>query len=164
MNESLNLKLQAYLDGELTPAERQEVAAVLEQDANARALLAELGHTAAVVADFGRELKLPEASDFYWSKIRRGIEREARTRPETAGIGWIWARRWLFPAGAAAAVAFAVLLNRPDREAAGPSFTNNSEALAFTYQNYETGTTLVWLDYAAENDFSDLESADTLDL
>ncbi len=70
----------------------------------------------------------------------------------------------MFPVGAAAAVAFAVFLKSPAREAAGPNLTNTSEALAFTYQNYETGTTLVWLDYAAENDFSDLESDDTLDL
>jgi anti-sigma factor RsiW len=164
MNEQTNLKLQAYLDGELPPAERQQMAAWLEQDAEARALLAELGRTAAVVADFGRELKLPEAPDFYWSKIRRDIERESRTGPETEGIGLIWVRRWLFPVGAAAAVVVGVFLSSSAREAAGPSFTNTSEALAFTYQNYETGTTLVWLDYAGENDFSDLESDDTLDL
>ena len=61
MKQELQLKLQAYLDGELPEGEAREVAGLLAQDAEARALLAELKNTRAALAGFEADIKLPES-------------------------------------------------------------------------------------------------------
>src|SRR6266705_1333510 len=71
MKQELQLKLQAYLDGELPDGEARPVAGLLAQDAEARALLAELKNTRAALAGFEADIKLPESREFYWSKIER---------------------------------------------------------------------------------------------
>jgi hypothetical protein len=38
-----------------------------------------------------------------------------------------------------------------------------TEANAFTYRDFNSGTTLVWLDYPAENELAPNATADTLD-
>ena len=71
------MRLQAYLDGELPDSEAREAASLLAQDAEARALLAELKNTSAAMAGFELDIKLPESREFYWSKIEREIERQS---------------------------------------------------------------------------------------
>jgi anti-sigma factor RsiW len=164
MNQETQLKLQAYLDGELSAAERQSVEALLRGDAGAKSLLAELTYTRAALAVHVAEIKVPESREFYWSKIEREIQREpkAESRPGFSLSGWL--RRVLVPAGAVAAMVIAVMLSLPHNSGASDYSTSSNEAATFTYHNYATGTTLVWLDYSSQNDFSDLESDDTLDL
>ena len=53
-------KLMAYLDGELSEPETVEVREWLARDEEARALLAELQNTGAVLAGFEAGLKLPQ--------------------------------------------------------------------------------------------------------
>src|SRR6266513_3336151 len=77
MKQELQLKLQAYLDGELPDGEAREAAGLLAQDAEARALLAELKKTRAALAGFETDIKLPESREFYWSKIEREIQRQS---------------------------------------------------------------------------------------
>ena len=77
MKQELQLKLQAYLDGELPDGEAREAADLLAQDAEARALLAELKNTRAALAGFEADIKLPESREFYWSKIEREIQRQS---------------------------------------------------------------------------------------
>jgi anti-sigma factor RsiW len=43
------IKLQAQLDGELTASEAREIAALIENDAEARALFAELQQTRSIL-------------------------------------------------------------------------------------------------------------------
>jgi anti-sigma factor RsiW len=162
MNQETQFKLQAYLDGELPVAERAQIETLLQQDAVAVALLAELRHTTGALTGYEAELKLPESREFYWSKIQREIQRQpAPVRVAEFSVSH-WLRRMLVPAGALAAIAIAVMLSVPRRGGAGDYFSASGDAVAFTYQNYNTGTTLVWLDFSSENDFSDPSATDTL--
>lgn len=161
MKEETLFKLQAYLDGELSAVERADVEAQLSQDADAKALLTELQNTTNALAGFEAKITLPETREFYWSKIQREISRSpAPERPRGFSLG-VLLRRVLVPAAAVAAVAIAVMLSIP-RGGGSDYFSASGDAVAFTYQNYKTGTTLVWLDFAAENVFSDSMSGDTL--
>ena len=78
MNEETQLRLQAYLDGELPAGEAREMAGWLERDAEARSLLAELENTRGALAGFDSEINLPDIREFYWSKIEREIRRSER--------------------------------------------------------------------------------------
>jgi anti-sigma factor RsiW len=163
MTQDTQFKLQAYLDGELSPAERAEVEALLRQNGAARDLLTELSHTARVVAEHAAEIKVPETREFYWSKIQREISRPvvAPTPTPTVSFG-AWLRRLLVPAGAAAGLAIAVLVSLPRPGGAADLFTATGDAVAFTYENHNTGTTLVWLDFPSGNDFSHSGNPNTL--
>jgi len=87
MNVDLGIRLQAYLDGELTGGEAQQVAALLETDAEARALCSELEQTRTLLKGNEPELRLPESPEFFWSKIEREISR-SETAP-AAQPGWL---------------------------------------------------------------------------
>src|SRR5688572_13666401 len=102
MNQDFQLKLQAYMDGELSERETREVEAALADDAEARALLTELRNTAGALADFGNDLKLPETREFFWSKIQREIQRQGMAAQAPTPVP-LW-RRFLIPAGAFAAL------------------------------------------------------------
>src|SRR5512138_813224 len=93
------LKLQAYLDGELPEAEARRMTDRLAQDPEAAALLTELRQTTEAVAAFEKEVRLPESREFYWSKIQREIQRQAQPAPEAATLpDWLAAlRRVLMP-------------------------------------------------------------------
>ncbi len=167
MNEDLQLKLQAYLDGELSFGETQAVRDLLARDVAARNLLVELTNTRDAVVAHEATIKLPESRAFYWSKIQRQISREEKptVSPAEKFSVLTWLQRALVPAGAMAAVAIAVMLSLPSSGGAGDNTMTASDTATFTYHNYATGTTLVWLDYSSsENDFSDVEADDTLDL
>ncbi len=165
MNEDLQLKLQAYLDGELPSGEARAVAELLARDSAARALLAELTNTRDAILSHEADIKVPESREFYWSKIRRQIDREEQAAPAIKTISFSERiRRFLVPAGAVATVAIAVMLTFPGNSVNGDAFTDVADADAFTYHDYESGTTLVWLDYPDENILPESESDDTLDL
>jgi len=152
------LKLQAYLDGELPEAEARALANWLAQDREAVALHAELRNTRKALAGFEVGVTLPESREFFWSKIEREIRRLEPTEPPRPrpSVFAAW-RRFLVPAGAVAALALVALVaskqpglvsgsRGPDLEAA------LADPGAFTYRDYETGTTLVWLSYPAEEE------------
>lgn len=162
MNEQTQLKLQAFLDGELSAGEREEFESLLQRDAEANALLLELKHTSKALAGFEDGIKLPEARDFYWSKIQGQIGHEELVHAHRSSR-LAWLRRILVPVGSFAAVVLAVLLSLPKSEETLGMVTYTSEGVAFTYQNYETGTTLVWLDFP-ENNFSETDVIDNLGL
>ncbi len=171
MKEDLQLKLQAYLDGELPSGEVQAVRDLLATDAAARDLLGELTNTRDVILAHEASIKLPESREFFWSKIQREINRDANPAPAPAPAPApkfsfaAWLHRALVPAGAMAAVAIAVMLSLPHGGGVVDPTMTSGETATFTYHNYDTGSTLVWLDYSSmENDFSDVESDDTLDL
>jgi len=90
MNEEFQLKLQAYLDGELSKKETREVETWLASDKEAQLLLAELKTTNRALSIFEQELKLPESREFFWSKIQREIRvldaQPNAKRAEQAGL------------------------------------------------------------------------------
>jgi anti-sigma factor RsiW len=161
MNQDFQLKLQAYLDGELSERETREVEAALSSDAEAQALLTELRNTSGALAEFEAELKLPETRDFFWSKIEREIQRQDKVAA-SLGAPISWWRRFLIPAGAFAAL---VLVGLIGFKSFGPVSgvpaaaveTFLTDAGAMTYRDEAEGMTVVWLSYPAENEFAEWE-------
>jgi anti-sigma factor RsiW len=151
------LRLQSYLDEELSAEERKQVEAAILRDPAAKALLGELRMTCTVLAGYEDGMKLPEGREFYWSKIERGIhaaEQPAPTRNENTALQ-IWWRKWLMPTGALAALAITAWLAGTQAGYFGSAALHGESSLAdsgaFTYRDFSTGTTLVWLSYPAEN-------------
>ena len=153
------LKLQAFLDGELPEKEARGVAAWVARDAEATDLLAELRNTRRALADFEPALRLPESREFYWSKIQRQIERLEPLPQAPPASTLPRLRRFLIPAIAVAAlaliVAFASLQFGWVRLPGGSETEMTcADSGMFTYQNDADGTTLVWLNNPAESEFA----------
>ena len=158
MDINEQLKLQAYLDGELGDAEAREMANRLTQDRESMALMAELRNTRQVLVGFEKGIRLTESEDFYWSQIRRRIEAQQSRLPKLEHrVSWVsWFRRRLAPVTAMMLVAFAGLVAFRGTGYFGQSSATEVETAlgdpgAFTYRDYSAGTTLVWLSYPAEN-------------
>src|SRR5262245_443995 len=81
MDYEAQLKLQAYLDGELPEAEARQVANWLAQDREAVALHTEVRNTRQAMAGFEVGVALPESREFFWSKIEREILRQQPLEP-----------------------------------------------------------------------------------
>jgi anti-sigma factor RsiW len=114
MNEDQLLKLQAWVDGELPEGEARAVAALIETNPEARAVVAELRMTHAFIGGNEPETALPESREFYWSKIQRAIEREAATTTTTTPdtVSWVAVlRRYLTPVSGLALIAFLSVLS-----------------------------------------------------
>lgn len=167
MNEDRQLKLQAFFDGELPEAEAREITNWIASDPEAAALHKELKNTRQALSGFEAGIKVPESREFYWSKIRREIEKQERTETpveEKAQSGWLL--RFLFPAGAFAVVAITAMLAAknfglfsPGAPAVSPTMeTVLEDSGAFTYRDNEEGITLVWLSYE-ENTLANPEGA-----
>lgn len=153
MNQQTQLKLQAFLDQELSGSEAREMAALLESDAEAQALAAELKQVIGVVRQNELPVTLPESREFYWSKIERSIRQSevsaARaSRPAQRSLRWI---RLFVPAGALAVVLMLSLTLI--RTANGPQSvsyqheieTPLEETSAISFHSHSTGVTVVWL-------------------
>jgi anti-sigma factor RsiW len=166
MDLEKQLKLQAYLDGELSETDRRTVESLLAHDAEAAALTAELRHTLAALAAGESERTLPESREFYWSKIERGIRLAERRDPTPERPSWLatW-RRLLVPLGTVATVTVAGLLAVSQFGSTGSQESEMAltDSDAFTYRDYAGGMTLVWLSYPAENEFAVPALGDTLD-
>lgn len=146
------LKIQAFLDGELPESEAREVAAWLAQDGDAAGLMAELKNTRQALAGFDQSIKVPESREFYWSKIQREIERMPMESAPAPTVSWLaQLRRMLIPATALALVCLAGVVAL--RQGASPAGVETAVATpgAFTYRDFNSGTTLVWLPYPAED-------------
>jgi anti-sigma factor RsiW len=169
MDHEAQLRLQAYLDGELPEAEARQVANWLAQDQEATALLTELRNTRQALAGFETGMRLPESREFYWSKIKREIEQLEPTRParEPATPLWVRLRRLLVPISVAAVAGVAILAaNRQLLSGSSDGFrteTALADSGAFTYHDYSAGTTLVWLSYPADNEVADTDETGTLE-
>lgn len=113
MNWDQKLKLQAWLDGELPASEAREMAALAEADPEARQIAGELRLTRSFLAGNEPEVKLAESTDFYWSKIRREIERldQAGALEASRPQWWLAWRRLLAPVSGLALIAFVSVLS-----------------------------------------------------
>jgi anti-sigma factor RsiW len=164
MNEEQQLKLQAFFDGELAEKEAREVANLIARDRDAAALVAELRNTRQALSGFERDVKLPETREFYWSKISREIERLEPRESEVARPILPWfalLRRAMVPIGTVAVLLIAGFV--ATKQLYGPAGeTSLADAGSFTYHDYESGATLVWFSYPAENEFARTSPADTV--
>ena len=91
------LKVQAFLDGELTAAEAREVEGWVRSDPEARDLATEIRQTGQALKAGELARTAPEAREFYWSQIQRRIETHGNRRPAggaaiTVLFGWLLAR------------------------------------------------------------------------
>lgn len=164
MNTEQQLKLQAFLDGELPEKEARDMANWIARDPDAAALQAELRNTRQALSGFEASLKLPESREFYWSKIQREIqrtERAERAKPATSPM--LWWRRLLIPVTAVAVVAIAVLLALPSPGSRSSDVvTVLADPGALTFRDEKTGVTMVWLSYGAEKGLANGHSTSTL--
>ena len=167
MTEEQQLRLQAFLDAELPEKDAREVAAWLAGDAEATRLAGELRNTRQALADFKPEWKVPESREFYWSKIKREMERSAPAQAPAQSVSlFTLLRRILVPLGAVAVLALAGIVTLHQVGApAGHSVQVNAilaDAGGFTYRDEAQGMTVVWLSYPAEKKLADSPSPDTL--
>jgi hypothetical protein len=160
MKSDMQLKVQAYLDNELTPGEARQIAGLLTNDPVARDLYNELKDTKEIVRNNEPVLRLQESRDFYWSKIQRELakkQRPARSAPSP------WWMRLMAPIAGAVAL-FAILLSvvGPDRAPNSDLAKGNpmppppsapihqgemvsSEMSAITFRSEAEGVTVVWV-------------------
>lgn len=159
------LKLQAYLDGELPEAEAREIANRVTRDQAAAALAAELRQTRQALGGFEQDLRLPESRDFYWSKIKRDIEREQAALPVAAGPSLIARlRRFLVPAAGLALLVIAGLVaTQTSSEQGAPIETALADPGAMIYHDYSAGATFVWLSYPADKEIADEDELGTFE-
>ena len=165
MKHEQQLKLQAYLDGELSAREERAVADCVASDADAEKLLSELRLTKAALKGNELEVKVPEPREFYWSKIEREIQR-LDTTPATVGTNWFtwWRRKYWIPFSGFA-VMLALLIGTGSQllfhSSVLEEIDNPSEETgAFTFRSDKDRLTVVWLyDRGSEAD-SESEDAE----
>ncbi len=151
MNHEDQLKLQAYLDNELTSAQSRRVAAWLARDPEAKSLYQQLQSTRDLLQDNELPVSVPDSHDFYWSKIQSAIrmaEREAGPAPAPSG-GPIWLR-WFIPVASTAVLVAALLgvFNHPSPRAVSALHeldTIAADSPTFTFNSEKDGVTVVWV-------------------
>ena len=166
MNQEDQLKLQAFLDGELPEGETRQVAEWLERDPRAAALLSELRCTTEALEGFEEGVKLPESREFYWSKIERQIRKEpAAAEVQTPVESWLARfRRMLVPLTGLALVGVAALIAlRGVRPEPSPVETSLADSGAMVYHDYSARATFVWLSYPADSEPFETDDLDSLD-
>jgi hypothetical protein len=147
MNQNLELKLQAWLDGELSAPEARRISEEIAGDAEAGRLVTELKSIKTTLAGNEMPLTVPETRDFYWSKIERGIQRQARSPRAVQDPGQPAWLRWLSPlAGFAALACMLLLAVKPLTPPTFDEISSTGEGMeAVTYHDQSAGMTVVWL-------------------
>lgn len=171
MKPDLELKLQAYLDGELSERQARRVAAWLANDAQAQQLAAELRQTKTLLIEHPPEAQLPESREFYWSKIQRAIQR-AEAAPERPAFNpWRLWQRYVAPLAGLALVAFLAIavVNHPagPQDLAGPmtEVENLSEHVgSFSFRSQSENMFVVWLYERGSTAEPEAEPADPEDM
>ena len=165
LDQASQLKLQAWLDGELSPADQEIWDRRVTSDPQAQALVRELTNVNAALSTYESTIQVPASREFYWSGIERRI-RQLEQQPALAEAhpwplaGWFASlRRILVPAGARAGFLlagwFAALQFGLGTQASTPFELHLAAPGNFTYRDFPNRTTLVWLSYPAEKEFAD---------
>ncbi len=160
MDEKTQLKLQAYIDGELSGLAAWRMQRRLASDPEARALASKFETLKRVLIENEPAGSVPESHEFYWSKIARQIQQlqEHKPEPELAVQPAYPFRRVLVPALATACAALLVGLAilhfaTPPRTTIGryEVVVGLADPGAVTYRDHAAGITLVWFSYPAQN-------------
>tara|TARA_A100001037_G_scaffold290490_1_gene303415 strand:- start:1022 stop:1642 length:621 start_codon:yes stop_codon:yes gene_type:complete len=110
MTEEDNIKLQAWLDGELPPHEAARISDWIESDQEARELAEELRSVKVVLQAGEVPFQIEDSREFYWGQIARHIDAVEKSRPVSpvaveVDSPWMkWCRQWLVPVGGIAAI------------------------------------------------------------
>jgi len=143
------LKLQAWLDGELSPAEERALRLLADSDPEAKRLVEELQGVKAALLQNEQPVAVPETREFYWSKIQRQIERGERVG---AAVPAPWPgrlRRWLAPLLGATALAAALVMavhQSPLPEALNLVSITAEGYQARTFRDQSSGMNFVFLE------------------
>lgn len=159
------LKLQAYLDGELSPRESADVAKLLETNSEAKALFEELKWTTSAMEAGEVEVKLPESREFYWSKIAREIELADQVAERRPASKFSWWARILAPVGAAVAViaGFVILGSHPATQGMFTEVQSSLDEMGtMTFRDQAEGVTMVWVYDRTDEPFTETTSADNV--
>ena len=110
---------------------------------------------------------MPESREFYWSKIARQIGRIEAANGQalpTPSISFQFLRRVLFPFTGLVLLALALLVLKPSVwHPPGSSMQVACvDSSMMTYCNYESGATLVWLSFPAENGLAHGDAAGSI--
>ncbi len=169
MKHEMDLKLQAYLDGELSPGESAEVAALMEKDATARALYTELQQTSVGLKGNEVEWRLPESREFFWSKIEREIQKLEATPASPAAPWWLaFVRRHLaaasgFGVATALLVVAAFQMNMvsflPSHDLFEEIENPIGDSTSFSFRSESQKMTVVWISDSTPSD-DESDSAD----
>jgi hypothetical protein len=163
MNEQLAMRIQAYLDGELSKKASDHLFAEIRNDSEAEVLFNELQAEHKLLSDLEEpEISLPVAHIYFWQGIAKGIEPEIkRNIPEHKLIKLFFRPRWLswlIPVGAACLVVLAVqqvffgvrlpLVQNPSPRHA-PSFhevdSRQQHAGFISFRSESEGVSVVWI-------------------
>jgi anti-sigma-K factor RskA len=171
MNEETQLKIQAWVDGELSGWQARNVAKLVERDADAKALATELRQTKTAFAGNEVSVALPELREFYWNKIRLQIEREeaAGQKRVSPAPSWdplsIFRRIGLPLAGVAVAAGVALLTLT---QFSGPRYeevtTTSDDMTALTFHDQSAGMTVIWLQDKNDQPATDENLSDSEDV
>ncbi len=153
MTQDTEMRVQAWLDGELSPAEAQQVARMAETDAETARVVRELRQFKSLLAVGELPRTVPATREFYWSGIARALGQPVEAREESE---WAWAvarrwLRWVVPAGIVAAVAVVLLTSKPaPTQNAGllPAEIDSpvEEAGSITFRSDREQMTVVWVE------------------
>ncbi len=163
MKHETELQIQAWIDGQLTPAEAGVVAEMVASDAAARAVADELRMVHAAVAGNETPRQVPDIRAYYWAQIAEKIKAEEpqvahEARPTRLGdLVSRWLGRWAPLAAAAGVVAMtAILLQLPEgrRSFPGVAYVESpqEEVSTFTFRSEAEGMTVVWLNTWQDRD------------
>lgn len=171
MNEELQLKIQAWVDGELSGWQASRIAKLVESNADAKALATELRQTKTALGGNEMTVAVPELREFYWNKIRLQIEREEaagqkRVAPAASFDPLAIFRRLALPlAGVAVAAGVAMLtLTQMSTPAVEEVSTTSDEMSAFTFHDQSAGMTVVWLQDNSDQSGQDENLSDSEDV
>jgi anti-sigma factor RsiW len=151
MTNQDQMKLQAFIDGELSVREATEMRELLAADAEASALAAELRNTVSAISGNEMERELPESREFFWSKIEREIERQAeqpaRSVPSESWLAWL--RHYVLPVGGLAIITcllgIVAIRNHGPKNPFGQMDLASEDMGSYTYRDHENKMTMVWL-------------------
>jgi anti-sigma factor RsiW len=156
MKNDTQLKVQAYLDNELSPGDARRIASLISSDSAVRDLYSELKDTKETIRRNEPEAKLSDSPDFYWSQIQRRIAAAEKIAPARTPAPW-WVRVLAPLAGAVALFAILFSVARPgETPLATASGTVLEPALhevedlapdvsTITFRSEAEGVTVVWV-------------------
>ncbi len=147
MKHELELKVQAWLDGELSDREAARIAAWVARDAEAGVLAAELGTVRTAMVENEPMALLHESREFHWSKIERQIQREALAAERSPALWLARWRRMLIPLAGVTALACVLTLavNQMHRPTFDEIFATTEGMEAVTFHDQSAEMTVVWL-------------------
>jgi anti-sigma-K factor RskA len=159
MNDDAQLKLMAYLDGELPAEDVADIENLIKVDQEAAELVSELRWAQEAISGNELEIKVPETREFYWSKISKAIEFEAKQAERTAGSSekLKWWNKFLLPFAGVAAVALVFTFANPSSDPTtqdDPGLVNAEDASVQLdeYYDEQEQTSMIWVTTDSEEE------------